>query len=191
MATIGLRYPVWAPYVSGGESSAIVYGTGVAGDHAIEATISWNRNTNKLYADDMVVEQDNSITSGQITFGFDDISTTLKASMLGMTGDGGSPVTYEDSDAAAPHGGFGYIKVLRKSGVQTYEAYWIHDVQFTLGDEAATTRGENIEWKTPTVTGSITGTLLDATGTFKFRKMQIFSTEAAAKAYLDGIAGIS
>ena len=190
MATIGLRYPVWAPYVSGGNGAAIVYGTAVTGDHAIEANIKWNRNTNVLYGDDVPVEQDNSIVSGEITFGYDHMSAALRASMLGMTGSG-SPLTYEDSDATAPHGGFGYIKVLRNNGTQSYEAYWIHDVQFTLDDETAKSRGENIEWQTPTLNGKIYGKDLDGSGVFKFRKMQIFTTEALAKQYLNGIAGIT
>ena len=186
MATIGLRYPIWAPYVSGGSGEAIVYGTAVTGDHAVEATIAWSRNTNNLYGDDIIVENDNSIQSGTITFGMDHLSTDLRSSMLGMTGSG-SPLTYEDSDAVAPHGGFGYIKVLRNNGTQTYEAYWIHDVQFTLGDESAKTRGTNIEWQTPVVTGQINGVDLDGSGVFKFRKMQVFATEALAKAYLDAL----
>jgi phi13 family phage major tail protein len=190
MAVIGLRYPVWAPYASGGSGAAIVYGTPVVGDHAIEASISWERNTNVLYGDDMPVEQDNSIMSGTITFQFDHLSTALRASMLGMTGSG-SPTTYEESDAVAPHGGFGYIKVLRNNGTQTYEAYWIHDVQFTMGDETAVTRGENIEWQTPTVEGKIFPAALDTSGVYKFRKMQVFATEALAKEYLNTIAGVS
>jgi hypothetical protein len=187
MAVIGLRYPVWSPYVSGGSGQAIVYGTAVTGDHAVEASIAWERNTNQLYGDDRVVEFDNSIVGGTITMQFDHLGTALRASMLGMVGSG-SPLTYEDQDAVAPHGGFGYIKVLRNNGTTTYEAYWIHDVQFTLGDETAKTRGANIEWQTPTVTGKIFGVDLDGSGTFKFRKMQVFATEALAAAYLDSLA---
>ena len=186
MAVVGLRYPIWAPYVSGGSGAPIVYGAKVDSDKAIEANIKWKRNTAELYADDMVAERDNSIMSGEITFGFDHLSTDMRVSMLGMEGSG-SPVTYEDSDAVGPHGGFGYIKVLRKSGVQSYEAYWIHDVQFTLGDESAKTREANIEWQTPSVKGDIYPAALDDSGKFKFRKFQVFSTEAAAKAYLQSL----
>lgn len=191
MAVIGLRYPVWAPYASGGSGAAIVYGTPVVGDHAIEASISWERNTNVLYGDDMPVEQDNSIMSGTITFQFDHLSAALRASMLGMTETSAGSKIYEDSDAVAPHGGFGYIKVLRNGGTTSYEAYWIHDVQFTLGDESAKTRGSNIEWQTPTVNGKIFGASLDSTGTLKYRKFKACDTLADAKAYINGIAGIS
>lgn len=187
MAVIGIRYPVWSPYVSGGNGAVIVYGTAVTTDSIIEANISWTRNSNPLYADDRAVEIDNSITGGKISLNLDHVSAALRLSMLGMTGSG-SPVTYEDSDLAGPHGGFGYIKVVRKSGITTYEAYWIHDCQFVLGEESAVTRGENIDWQTPSLEGTIFGADLDGSGTFKFRKMQIFATEALAKAYLDSLA---
>ena len=106
MAVIGIRYPIWSPYVSGGSGVAVVYGTAVTGDHAIEAKITWTRNATPLYGDDKVVEWDNSITGGKITMGLDHLSTALRLSMLGMEG-AGSPVTYEDTDIVGPHGGFG------------------------------------------------------------------------------------
>ena len=188
MATIGLRYPIWSPYASGGSGAPIVYGTAVTGDSAIEASIIWNRNKNELYADDMVKEYDNSILSGEITFGYDNLSSALKASMLGETETSVGSKIYEISDAAAPHGGFGYIKVVRSAGVNSYEAYWYHDVQFALDGESAKTRGENIEWQTPTVTGKIYGVDLDGSGKFKFRTVQAFTTYSAAKTYLDNLA---
>ena len=65
MAVIGIRYPIWSPYVSGGEGAAIVYGEAVTTDEIIEANVSWTRNTNVLYASDRAVETDNSITERQ------------------------------------------------------------------------------------------------------------------------------
>ena len=191
MAVIGLRYPVWAPYASGGSGAAIVYGTPVTDAHAIEANISWNRNENNLYADDTIVEYDNSIMSGTITLTIDNLSAAMKASMLGMAETGAGTGVYEDSDAVAPHGGFGYIKVLRSGSTTSYEAYWIHDVQFTLGDESAKTRGQNIEWQVPVMTGQINGVLLDETGSYKFRQMSPESDYEDAVSFIDTIAGVT
>lgn len=187
MATIGLRYPIWSPYASGGSGAPIVYGTAVTGDHAIEATIEWNRNENQLYGDDAICEYDQSIVGGTITMQLDHLSSSLRSSMLGETGTG-DPLTYEIADSVAPHGGFGYIRVLRNNATLGYEAYWYHDVQFVVSGETLTTRGENIEWQTPTVTGTIFPVDLDGTGVYKLRKYQVFATYAAAKAYLDGLA---
>lgn len=191
MAVIGLRYPIWAPYTSGGNGAAIVYGTPVEGTHAIEANLSWNRNENNLHGDDTIVEYDNSIQGGSISFTVDNLSAAMRASMLGMVETGTGTGIYEDSDAVAPHGGFGYIKVIRLDGATTYEAYWIHDVQFTLGDETAKTRGDSIEWQTPVLTGQINGVLLDETGVYKFRQMKPCDTYAAAMSFVDTFAGVT
>ena len=186
MAVIGLRYPIWSPYVSGPAAGVITYGTAVTSDHAIEANVSWSRNENNLYGDDVIVEYDNSIMGGEITFVYDHLAPALRASMLGEVQIGTTGV-YEISDAVAPHGGFGYIKTMRNGGTTTYDAYWYHDVQFVLDGESAKTRGENIEWQTPTITGKIYGVDEDGSGAFKFRTVKSHTTEALAKTYLDGL----
>lgn len=187
MAVIGLRYPIWSPYVSGPAAGVITYGTAVTSDHAIEANVSWSRNENNLYGDDTIVEYDNSIMGGEITFVYDHLAPALRASMLGEV-EIGSTGVYEISDAVAPHGGFGYIKTMRNNGVTTYDAYWYHDVQFSVGDDSAKTRGENIEWQTPTVTGKINGVDMAGDGVIKYRYFKPGLTLAAAKSYLDSLA---
>lgn len=188
MAVIGLRYPIWSPRTSGGAGTPIVYGTPVTGDHAISAVLSWNRNNTPLYGDDVAVEIDNSATGGTITMGVDHLSDALRASMLGEVETTPGSGIYEVTDSAAPYGGFGYVRVLRNNGVTTYEANWLHQVQFVENEENANTRAESIEWQTPTLTGAIFAVDLDGSGTLKLRKRQIFSTLTAAKAYLDGLA---
>jgi phi13 family phage major tail protein len=187
MAVIGLRYPIWSPYVSGPAAGVITYGTAVTGDHAIEANVEWDRNENNLYGDDAVCEYDNSIVGGTITFTLDHLSAALRASMLGEAQIGSTGV-YEISDAVPPHGGFGYIRTVRNNGVTTYDAYWYHDVQFSLSGDASTTRGENIEWQTQTVTGRILPVDMAGDGVLKLRYWKPGLTYAAAKSYLDGLA---
>lgn len=188
MAVIGLRYPIWSPYVSGPANGEITYGTAVTGDHAIEANITWNRNENNLYGDDAICEYDNSIVGGEISFTLDHLSAALRSSMLGETETSGGSGVYQISDAVPPHGGFGYIRTVRNNGTTTYDAYWYHDVQFSLGDDASTTRGENIEWQTQTITGRIIGVDLAGDGVLKYRVYKPGLTYAAAKSYLDGLA---
>lgn len=187
MAVIGLRYPIWSPYVSGPAAGVITYGTAVTDDHAIEASVEWDRNENNLYGDDAICEYDNSIMGGTITFTYDHLSAALRASMLGEAQIGSTGV-YEISDAVAPHGGFGYIRTVRNNGVTTYDAYWYHDVQFSLSGDASTTRGENIEWQTQTVVGKINAVDLNGDGVMKFRFCKPGLTYANAKSYLDTLA---
>ena len=66
---------------------------------------------------------------------------------------------------------------------------------FSLTEENSQTKGESIEWQTPTINGKAfgldTGKGANNNGDATFRKKQNFTTEAAAEAYLDGLAGIS
>ena len=62
---------------------------------------------------------------------------------------------------------------------------------FTLGDESAKTRGANIEWQTPAITGQINGVLLDETGVYKFRKMSPEEDYEDAVSFIDTIAGVT
>ena len=57
--------------------------------------------------------------------------------------------------------------------------------------ESSNTKGKNINWATPTLNGKGLAVYDDASGKAKFRKQQVFTTLAAAKAYLNGKANIS
>lgn len=188
MAVIGLRYPIWSPYGSGGSGTPIVYGTAVTGDHAVSAVLTWTRNNNPLFGDDAAVEIDNSATGGTITMGVDHLSDSLRASMLGEVETTPGSGIYEVTDAAAPYGGFGFIRVLRNNGTTTYEANWLHQVQFVQNEESANTRTQSIEWQTPSLVGTIFAVDLDGSGTLKLRQRKVFSTLASAKSWLNGLA---
>ena len=108
------------------------------------------------------------------------------------TGTGTAAVdTYYDTDAAAYDVGVGYIRVRRKNGVTKYQALWVYDTLFSITSENAQTKGEQIEWQTPTATGRCKALNVDNSGKLKFRKRQLFDTEAAAASYLNGLAGIT
>lgn len=191
MAYVGLRHPVVSLVHTEVAGQALTYDAGMVMGKAISANITWTRNENPLYADDVIAEQDNSITGGSIEFNADDLTNEVRAYALGLRQVGGVGDVYEDNGASAPYVGFGYIRVRRKAGETTYEAFWIHKVIFGEGTENATTKGETIEWQTPTLTGSIMGVYDDASGVPKFRLRKVCQTEAAAVAWLDGQAGIT
>jgi hypothetical protein len=54
----------------------------------------------------------------------------------------------------------------------------------------ATTKAGAIEWQTPAMTGPILGVVIDYTGKTRFRAYEVFSTYAAAKAWVDEKAGV-
>lgn len=195
MAFIGMRHPVAAPITAETEGSAITYGAGMVVGKAISGKLTWDRPDKPLYADDAIAEDDNGVTGGTLEFGADDIDDEARVMMLGLvkengTGTGATP-TYHITDAPAPYVGFGYMRVRRKNGATSYQGLWYHKVQFGETTEEAQTKGESIEWGTPTLSCRVFGVAIDASGAKKYRQHKLFDTEAACKAWLDGLAGIA
>lgn len=192
MAFVGMRYPIVAQVKTEVRGQPLTYEKGTVMGHAIMANITLNRNENPLYADDVEVENDNSITNGTIEIGLDDISNAVRALILAESvteGQSGAPDEYALLSGAAPYVGVGYIRVRRLAGVTTYQGVWWHKAQFSEGDENAQTKGETIEWQTPTVSGRLMGVYVDSSGAAQFRVKADFTTEDAAIAWLRGKAG--
>lgn len=195
MAFVGLQHVVAAPITTETEGQALVYGAGMVIGKAIQANLTLNRNDNPLYADDAEAENDNSITGGSIELGVDDLLDAARVMVLGdeaiTSGSGAAETTeYETTSESAPYVGFGYLRVRRKNGVTSYQALWYHKVQFGETTENAQTKGQNIEWQTPTITGRLMGVQNDATLKQRFRRRATFDTLAEAVAWLDAKAGI-
>lgn len=195
MAYIGLRNPVIATINTETPGQAITYNPGMVFGKAIAANITWNRPDNPLRADDAIAENDNGLTGGSIEFNADDLTDEARAYALGLVAmQSGTPAAptgvYRETDASAPYAGFGYIRVRRKNGAISFQAFWIHKLQFGEQSENAQTKGEQIEWGTPTLNGRIMGVQLDSSGAIAYRDHKTFDTEAAAVAWLNGLAGI-
>lgn len=195
MAYIGLRYPVCAQLDTEADGQAITYKAGMIVGKAIAANLTLQRAQSKLYADDVAAEAENSLLGGTIEFTADDISDAVRAYMLSdvakTEGSGSDTRTeYETTGDTAPYVGFGYMRVRRQGTSQTYEAVWYHKVMFSQDSENAKTKGEQIEWGTPTISGELLAVYNDATGKPNLRRRATFDTEAAAKAWLNTKAGI-
>lgn len=189
MAEIGMQYPVWAE-LTGDSNGTPVYGTGVVMGKAVSANLNWQREDNELYGDDVVAETDNSITGYTLDLTTTDLIETVENKVLGLA-QVGSTDEREQTDEATPYGGTGYIRVLVRNGTRLYKAVWYPKVQFSKNSESSNTKGKNINWGTPTLNGKGLAVYDDASGKAKFRKQQVFTTLAAAKAYLNGKANIS
>ena len=191
MAFVGLLYAVAAPIQTEADGQAITYGKGQVIGGMMTAEISYTRNSNPLYADDRVMEEDNSITGGTIKMGVDDVNDDARVMMLGdvKEGDAGEEV-YHETGESAPYVGTGYIRVRRKDNKTNYIAYWVHKAIFGIGTESAKTKGQNIEWQTPTLEGSIMGVKNNAALQTRFRERRTFAMESEARAWLVQKAGI-
>ena len=191
MAFVGLLYAVAAPIQTEADGQAITYGKGQVIGGMMTAEISYTRNSNPLYADDRVMEEDNSITGGTIKMGVDDVNDDARVMMLGdvKEGDAGEEV-YHETGESAPYVGTGYIRVRRKDNKTNYIAYWVHKAIFGIGTESAKTKGQNIECQTPTLEGSIMGVKNNAALQTRFRERRTFTKESEARAWLNKKAGI-
>lgn len=197
MAFIGMRHVVGALITNETAGSEPTYGTSGTGfiiGKAITGNLTINRNNNPLYADDAIAEDDNGITSMDLELGLDDLMEDIQDKMgllKAVTAGSPSVTTYYDTSASAKAIGLGYIRVRRKNGVTKYQAVWIYKAIFSKNSENSQTKGENIEWNTPTVNGRCFGLPIDSTGDLSYRKIQNFDTEADAATWLNGLANYS
>ena len=185
MPKIGLLKPIFAKIASEPENAAIEYNAGKVFAHAMSAGVAYTKNDAALYADDTIQENDNSVTGAEITLGVDDIADADQVDLLGMakTGTAGND-EYEVTSDSAPYVGVGFVQVRKKNSIVSYVANWFHKVQFSLPDENTNTKGEKIEWQTPTIKGKAIGVYLDNTGKLRFKVTKPFATLEAAMTWL-------
>lgn len=200
MAIIGMRHVVAAPITAHQSGSEPTYGTGFKVGLAMKGNLTINRNKNPLYADDAIAEDDNGITGMELELGVDDLSDDVETNMglvkkieetTGTGQDAVTTYTYYDTDEPAKDIGVGYIRVRQKNNVKSYQAVWIYKTKFSKETEETQTKGENIEWQTPTVKGRCCGLNVGGDGEMRFRKRRTFATETEAEAWLDGLAGLT
>lgn len=192
MAVIGMRYPVFAPVSTETANTEIVYGTGIVIAKAIRANFTYNRTDNPLYADDTIAENDNGLTSYDIELEVDKLTDEVRVALLGenaVTTNGDT--YYEMNDSPAPYGGFGFVRVLRENGSDKYEVIWCRKVQFAETSQETSTKGETIEWGTPTLNAKGMGVQVDTSGAIKYIVHEKFDTLTAALTWLNGKANIT
>ena len=194
MAHIGMKYPVAAPWTEGE-----TYTKGFVVGKAIKFTGTPNKNDVDLYADDGIAETDKSVKDMGVSLNVDDLALKVQADLLGHTyteasaGEPGGTATPESvevgSDDVAPYFGTGFYKRRRKNNVTSFTAIWLYKVQYSEPNEEAETKGESVNFQTPTIEGKAYP--VEISGKTKLYKKAVFETEAAAKAWLDGLAKIN
>lgn len=186
---IGMQYAVAAVISNETDGQAITYGTGFVVGNAVSATITWNHVDNSHYGDDVEDARDNSITSGDIEFTNSGITAAVRAMLLGDK-KVGSTEEYEMTVEATPQVGFGYVRVLRKSGSTKYEAIWLHKVQFGENTINDNTKGEQVEWGETTLNGRIMGVKNNAQMEIRIMAHQEFDSIENAVNYLNTKANV-
>lgn len=194
MAAVGMKYLTFAPITGGGSQTALTYSTGKVAEHAISGSITYNSDEQSLYGDDQLAEYYKGMTGYDMELGLTELADEL-STMLGIerytTAGSPSVTTYHLMPDNTTSVGVGFMQTLIINGTKSYIGYWFHKVTFSINNENAQTRGESIEWQTPTLTGKGWGVELDAANGLQYRDRQVFTTEALALAWLKSKAGIT
>lgn len=182
MANIGLTNIWYSPLTEAADGTATYSGATNLGK-AVSCSVSITNNEAKLYGDDALAESDTSFASGTITLGVTDDDDTVFAPLLGHTINASGEVISTGTDTA-PDVGVGRIVTKMVNGAYKYKAQFLYKVKFGEPSSDEQTKGESIEFSTPTVEGII-ATLGDDANTWK--KSKTFTTKSDALTYLKNL----
>lgn len=192
MNEFGICYGVWVPLVTEVAHSALVYGTPEVFLGLRQAELKLERADGTLYGDNILKEFDNRVVSGAFTMSATGVTQANSAAVHNNPISGTTPNRkYRFTGDVTKAGGFGYIKNVSINGVKKWIPYWIHKLWMAYKEIPGATKEGKITYKSPVFEGPIAGVQLDPTDTEYFvDEMEACSSFAAAKAVIDGIAGV-
>lgn len=174
------------------DGQPIVYEPGIVATRAVSANITYNRDENMYFSDDVMSEEDDAMTSGEISLEGSEFLPDAKVMLFNVRKiEEDDRAIYRTTAVPSPYIGLGYVTVTIYKGVYKYMANWIHKMQFALSGDNARTKGETIEWQNETATGSIMGVVIDETGEPAFIDQVEFTSAKDAEDWLDEKAGIT
>lgn len=181
MAKIGLNNLWYAILTAEAQDGTPTYSEKKSFGKAISANVSISNNSASLYADDALAESDTSFQSGTISLSTDDDRDTVFAEVLGHTITKEGNVTRNVNDVA-PYVGLARIIVKLVNNVKLYKVEVLFKVKFGEPSQEDNTRGESVEFGTPTIEGQVS-----ALANGKWSEAQTFATKELALAYIDTI----
>lgn len=193
-ANVGMRYAVAAPVDTYTPYSGITYDTGFVVSESRGATVTWETENGDFRGDDVVLDSANGILGYTVEFETAGLKDSVREDLLGETKDSGD--AYHITGANAPDVGFGYVKQNREDSNGTvstsWEVFWYHKLKFAQPNEEVRTKERDMQWRVPTITGTGAGVFLSASSEDPdYAQHKTFSSFAAAKSYLNGLANIS
>ena len=153
MAKIGLnnfRYSVLTE-----EDGVASYNGAKSLGKAIECKVAIEKYEAELYADDSLAESDYTFKKGTITLTIDEDDDTVFAELLGHEVDSESGEMVRKDTDVAPYVGVGRILTKLVNGVQKYKVEFLPKVKFSEPEQEEATKGDSIEFKTPSVEGTV------------------------------------
>ena len=105
-----------------------------------------------LYADDGAAAVVKEFQSGTLTLGVDDIGVTVAQDLTGATIDGNKVLVSTSEDGGTPVA----VGFRAKKANGKYRYFWLYRVKFGIPATNLTTKGESIEFSTPSIEGTVT-----------------------------------
>lgn len=149
MATIGLRDVYYALLKEDPANGVATYEVPVRMVGAISANINPNTSTATLFYDDG--PGDTAATLGEISLELNmaDIDLKTQSVLLGHTYEGG--ILKKKGSDVPPWVAIGF-RTLKSNG--KYRYYWLNKGKFAIPEDDLATKGDSIEFKTPTISGA-------------------------------------
>lgn len=179
MANIGLTN-IWFGVLTEASDGTPSYDGAKNLGKAVSCSVSVSNNDAKLYGDDAIAESDTTFASGSVTMGVTDDDDTVFAPLLGHTITDGEVIKKTDDNA--PYVGIGRIVTKMVNGVYKYKVEFLPKVKFGEPSRDETTKGESIEFSTPSIEG-VVAALKDGT----WNKTKTFDSKSAALSYLQAL----
>lgn len=181
MAFYGLSFPTIAKL----DTVTGKYTDGFKCGKAVSSDVTPNYNEASLHGDDELAEYVKDFKDADVTLGVTEFPIEAATVMFGHKVDTETnSITYGTQDVAS-YVGYGFYASEINEGVTKYTACWLPKVKFADTAESYSTKGESIEFKTPSISGKATA---DASGNWKYK--QTFATIEEARAWLETKAGI-
>lgn len=150
MATIGLDKLYYAT-ITEDENGDETYGTPTVLAKAMTAELSVELAEATLYADDGAAEVVKEFQSGTLALGVDDIGSATASALTGATIDSNKVIISSSEDGGQPVA----VGFRAKKSNGKYRYFWLYRVKFGIPATNLTTKGESIEFSTPTIEGTV------------------------------------
>ena len=151
MATIGLDKLFYSK-ITENENGEETYATPVPLAKAMTAELSIELAEATLYADDGASEIVKEFQSGTLTLGIDDIGTAVAEDLTGAKIDSNKVLISAGEDGGCPVA----VGFRAKKPNGKYRYFWLYRVKFGIPATNLTTKGESIEFSTPSIEGTVT-----------------------------------
>lgn len=153
MANIGMQGMKYALLVTEGEGAETTYQTAKEFIGAISASITPNSAEASLYGNDKLMEYSSSFQNATVSLSAADDNDEVFADLLGRKKETSTGRYRSNINDVAPYVGFGYIVSKMVNGQTKYRAQFFPKMKFKVFVPEASTKGENLEFKTITVEG--------------------------------------